>query len=170
MINWQSIHKIEQSYSWMPGQARHDNVSYSNTSSLKKLESGFSLLEAIVALVILSAGLMAAYSWFDRGLDALIRMEKLALEESVVQETMERIQLQDLDKLKSGSFAWQQYDVRWSSKLHEPTKRGLSSVGSSSFFDISLYQVNLDLSHNGKPIARYAFFVQEDSLERPPLQ
>ena len=123
-------------------------------------QQGFSLLEAIVALVILSAGLLAAYSWFDRGFEALIRMDRLALEESVVQETIERLYLQDLDKTNNGKFEWGDYFVVWSSDLYEPSKKGVANVGTTGFYDISLYQVNLEVLHTGRPIARYDFLMQ----------
>jgi len=135
---------------------------------VRKKNLGFSLLEAIVALVILSAGLMAAYSWFDRGLDALVRMDRLSLEESVVQETIERLHLKKLNTGQSGQFEWQDYLVQWTAELYEPIRKGVSSVGSYSYFDQSLYRINLLLAYKNKPLGRYAFFMQEESLERPP--
>jgi len=78
------------------------------------------------------------------------------------------LHLKELNTGQSGQFEWQDYFVQWTAELYGPTRKGVSSVGSYSYFDQSLYRINLLLAYKGKPIGRYAFFMQEESLKRPP--
>ncbi len=137
---------------------------------MRTCERGFSLMEAIVALVILSAGLVAAFSWFDRGLEALIRMDAVALEESAVQELVERLLVADLNAREQGQFQWLDYDVAWQSNLQEPARSGISSVGSVSYFDQMLYRIDARIHYRDRLIAEHSFLLQQDNLARRPPQ
>ena len=114
---------------------------------------GFTLLEAIVALVILSGGLLAAYAWFSQDIRYLIKVNDLSLEETVVSETIERLELEDFGKNREGSFPWRDYRVKWAAVPLEAPKSGRSSEGGGGLYDVTLYQVQLELLYKGRPFA-----------------
>ena len=114
---------------------------------------GFTLLEAIVALTILSMGLMAAFSWFNQGILHLIRINDLALEEVVTEEVLSRLELEDFTHKGSGSYQLEDYIINWQATPMEPTKEGVSAMGGRSLYDISLYNIELELSYKGRLIS-----------------
>ncbi len=114
---------------------------------------GFTLLEAIVALTILSMGLMAAFSWFNQGILHLIRINDLALEEVVTEEVLSRLELEDFAYKGSGSYQLEDYIINWQATPMEPTKEGVSAMGGRSLYDISLYNIELELSYKGRLIS-----------------
>lgn len=71
---------------------------------MRRPEPGFTLLESIVALAILSVGLMAAFAWFDRDVDALRRMDRVALESVVLDVALARLKRIDLASERDGTF------------------------------------------------------------------
>ena len=114
---------------------------------------GFTLLEAIVALTILSMGLMAAFSWFNQGILHLIWINDLALEEVVTEEVLSRLELEDFTHKGSGSYQLEDYIISWQATPMEPTKEGVSAMGGRSLYDISLYNIELELSYKGRLIS-----------------
>ncbi len=114
---------------------------------------GFTLLEAIVALTILSMGLMAAFSWFNQGILHLIRINDLALEEVVTEEVLSRLELEDFAYKGSGSYQLEDYIINWQATPMEPTKAGISPMGGRSLYDIALYNIELELVYRGRLIS-----------------
>lgn len=115
--------------------------------------TGFTLLEAIVALVILSGGLLAAYAWFSQDMRHLIKINDLALEETVVSEAVDRLELVDFAKQATGDFQWGDYQVMWEAVPLEPSKQGRTPAGGVSLYDLTLYQVHMRLSYRGRHFA-----------------
>ena len=135
---------------------------------MRRFESGFSLMEAIVALVILSAGLMATYSWFDQGIKALIKVDNLALEESVIKESIERLELQDFANQDEGVFVWKDYRVDWHAEQVEPGRMGRTGIGTSGIYDLFFFRVDLDLFQGERLFAEREVFLVRHKVVRAP--
>lgn len=129
---------------------------------------GFTLLEAIVALAVLSAGLLAAFAWFQQGIQALIKVDNWALEEPVLLEAVERLRLEDFNERASGNYQWRDYRVDWRADLLEPAKEGVNSLGSTGYFDVFLYRVSLDLFFNDRLIAQPSVILTKSKQVRAP--
>lgn len=118
---------------------------------------GFTLVEAMVALVIFSMAAMGIYSWINTNLISLNRVAVVAESEFVVNSVMERLKLVDLRNESEGSFDVAGYRVQWHAELVEPWAQGLAPRGTLSLYDLGLYQVIFDLSKNGQTVATYTY-------------
>lgn len=115
--------------------------------------AGFTLLEAIVALVILSGGLMAAYAWFGQDIRYMIKVNDLSLEETAISEAVDRLALEDFGQRTEGSFPWGDYQVDWVATPLEAPRAGRSPDGGGSLYGFTLYQVQLSLFYQGRLFA-----------------
>lgn len=118
---------------------------------------GFTLVEAMVALVIFSMAAMGIYSWINTNLISLNRVVVVAESEFVVNSVMERIKLVDLRNESEGSFEVAGYQVLWRAELVEPWEQGLSPRGTLGVYDLGLYQVIFDLNKGGQVVATYSY-------------
>jgi general secretion pathway protein I len=112
------------------------------SSSLTK-SRGFTLLEAIVALVIFSMAAIGIYTWINTNLITLNRLAEVAATEQVLNSSMERLKLVDMSKETSGRFEVNGYWVDWKADLVEPWKNGVTAGGPIGVYDFGLYRVNL---------------------------
>lgn len=114
---------------------------------------GFSLLEAIVALTILSMAMLGAYSWIATDIGALRRVRDLALEEAAVRQAIAELEQLDLAAQPAGSIDWRDFSVEWSATPLEPARHGRTSVGGAGLYDLTLQQVRLAVYQDGRLIA-----------------
>lgn len=118
---------------------------------------GFTLVEAMVALVIFSMSAMGIYSWINTNLISLNRVAVVAESEFVVNSAIERLKLVDLRNETEGTIDVAGYRVDWRAELVEPWTQGLASRGTPSLYDLGLYTVNLELSKNDRIVANYSY-------------
>lgn len=118
---------------------------------------GFTLVEAMVALVIFSMAAMGIYSWINTNLISLNRVAVVAESEFVVNSVMERLKLVDLRNESEGSFDVAGYRVQWRAELIEPWAQGLAPRGTMSLYDLGLYHVVFDLDKNDQTVATYSY-------------
>lgn len=115
----------------------------------RRCAHGFSLLEAIVALVILCAALLGAASWVASDLRALGRIAALAPEEAALTHALDVLEGTDLGEHPAGSIAWRDCRIDWSATPLEPARRG----GAGSRLRFTLQEVALTVSRDGRLIA-----------------
>jgi general secretion pathway protein I len=118
---------------------------------------GFTLVEAMVALVIFSMTAMGIYSWINTNLISLNRLEAVAESEFVVDSAIERLKLVDLRKETKGVFDVSDYAVEWRAELVEPWKQGRTPKGVVSLYDVALFNVQLELIKNSQSVGTYHF-------------
>lgn len=117
--------------------------------------AGFSLLEAIVALAIFSAGSMALYSLFNSNLVGLGKAAEVSRREPAVLAAVEHLASINIREEPTGQLAIGGFDIAWSSNLVEPVRQGQSIAGFLGDFEIGLYDVDIELSQNGEPGMTY---------------
>lgn len=117
--------------------------------------AGFSLLEAIVALAIFSAGSMALYSLFNSNLVGLGKAAEVSRREPAVLAAVEHLASINIREEPAGQLAIGEFDIAWSSSLVEPMRQGQSVAGFLGDFEIGLYDVDIELSRNGEPDMTY---------------
>lgn len=132
--------------------------------------NGFSLLEAMVAMVILSSSLMACYAWFSQGINALIKSNDTLVERYIVEDLLQRINLVELAPGSLQKDVIDGYDVEWSSSLLEPTRRGRSATGAPSAYDLSLYNIEFHIRKHDRTVIQGDFReVRYKDLRNEPL-
>ena len=116
----------------------------------QKAVLGFTLVEAMVALVIFSAAAMGIYSWINTNLISLNRLAAVAESEFVVDSAVERLKLIDLRSETEGSFNVAGYQVEWRADLVEPWRQGKTQQGATGLYDFGLYDIHLQLFKDGR--------------------
>jgi hypothetical protein len=101
---------------------RYKKYHYINSASVNRnaqltrcsSSAGFSLVEAIVALVILSLVFTAIWGWFGTALTSTTRIEQALSLPEVFTQSMVNIELEPLQKKLNGETQVGDYLVRWS--------------------------------------------------------
>lgn len=118
---------------------------------------GFTLLEAIVALVIFSMAAIGIYSWINTNLITLNRLADVAATEQVLNSSVERLKLVDLTQETSGRFNVNGYWVDWRADLIEPWKPGVAARGSLGIYDLGLFTISLSVTKGSRLAASYQY-------------
>lgn len=108
--------------------------------------SGFSLLEAIVALLLVTMLSMTAFSWISNLLISIEKIEENAYENLIQRNVIEFLADVNMMAQPSGEQLLGGVNIRWSATLIEPIKRGNSMVGGKTPFELGLYKVAVDVS------------------------
>lgn len=116
-------------------------------------QRGFTLLEAIVALVILAAALAGAWTWVANDVRALGRVRDLALEEAAVQQAVAELEQIDIAAQPTGSLRWREFRVDWQAEPMEEPRQGRTFVGGASRYQLALYGVELNVRYRERLIA-----------------
>lgn len=133
-------------------------------------QRGFTLLEAIVALTILSAALLGAYSWVSGNIQSLVKVRALALEEAAIKQALGVMESQDLATQPRGSYALRDFQVDWDAVPVEPVHPGRSTVGGIGLYDFTLYQVDLQVFAREQLIAVPSLRMTQFQRVREPGQ
>ena len=118
---------------------------------------GFTLIEAMVALVVFSMAAIGIYGWINSNLITLGRLSEIAATEQVLNSSMERLKLVDLSTETSGRFNVNGYWVEWSAELLEPWRNGTTAVGIVGLYDLGLFQVSLNYIKDGKRVGGHEY-------------
>jgi general secretion pathway protein I len=125
-------------------------------SAVRK-QCGFTLLEAIVALVIFSSASIGIYGWVNANLISLNRLADLAANEQVLNSAVERLKLVDMSKETEGAFNVGDYNVQWNTELVEPWRNGVTGAGAITIYDFALYDVNLVFVKEGRERGHFSY-------------
>lgn len=109
---------------------------------------GFTLLEAIVALAIFSAGAMALYGLFSANMLGLMRARDVTGQIPIVEQAVERISLINPHRQAQGEFQLGSVDVAWDATLLAPLRQSQNIVGFMGSFEVGLYQVDFEISED----------------------
>jgi general secretion pathway protein I len=116
---------------------------------MNRRQHGFTLLEAIVALTIFSICAIALYGWLATNVRALGRVE--AASQSVEDGRTALAVLETINPMTEPSGTRelpQGVSVRWQSREIE-RRPGISAAGTLLAFDLALYDVRLEVLHDG---------------------
>ncbi len=118
-------------------------------------QTGFSLLEAIVAMTLFAVGSVALYALQAQSVRSLQRVAERQAYVAAVDAALPLVE--DLNPMRepSGVRRVADLEVRWTSTPLEDPRPGRTAVGSESLFEIGLYEVDVDVRRNGEPSARF---------------
>lgn len=117
---------------------------------MSRHQKGFSLIEAIVALVVFSMAAIGIYSWINTNITTLNRLSDIAATESALNQAQERLKLIDLFSEQQGRFEVDGTQVDWKADLVEPIKNGTTATGAIGLYDLGLYQITLNLTRESR--------------------
>lgn len=105
-------------------------------------QQGFSLLEAIVALVILAGACMALFAWINNSLFHLQRAELYVDAGPVIASATQYLKTVDLAQRPNGTFSSGTISIDWQASAIETDATRSAEYGASNFL-LSLYNVTL---------------------------
>ena len=117
--------------------------------------AGFTLLEATVALAIFAAGGMALYGLFNSNLVGLGKAADVSRREPVVLAAVEHLSSINIREQPTGQYETGDFGVAWSSRLAEPVRQSQSAAGFIGNYEVGLYDVDIELSRNGRLDSTY---------------
>ncbi len=126
------------------------------TPSLRHGQSGFSLLEAIVALTIFSICAMALYAWMSVNQTALVRIQARDAAVRDGRTALAALELVNPMTEPAGSRKLPGgLELRWNSNEIVPRAPGMGPGGNRLVFDLALYEMDVSALRHGRLIARF---------------
>jgi len=124
-------------------------------------QTGFTLLEAIVAMVIFTGTMLAVYSWINTNLISLSKARQTMFLEQILSDARQQLQRQDFTQLSQSNYQWKNYSIHWQAQLMEPVEKGMSNMGGLGLYDFSLYQIQLDIYNTSQQLIQSYTLYQE---------
>lgn len=129
-------------------------------------QRGISLLEVLAALVILSLGASVAFSWLGQSVGAMGRLKD--------EENMLLARTEALDHLRAinpvdqptGEMRLPGYLLRWTSRQIRDTRPALTLLGTAARYDVSLYELDVQLVQPGEDEPWTTFLVQRSGYKQ----
>ncbi len=118
-------------------------------------QAGFTLLEAIVALVIFSMGSLALYSWLGVNVKTLLRVQELR--ESVAMSTSALEAVRGLNPMATprGRREVGELVVQWKAEPIEPVRDAVTQVGFPTIFQVGLFLVDVRVMRGDVEVDRF---------------
>ena len=120
-----------------------------------KLQSGFTLLEAIVALVIFSMGALALYAWLSANVIALARVQDRKEAVSLVTSALDAVRQVNPMQTPRGSRKIGEVTFSWEAKPVEQPRPAVSQIGMPTVFQVGLFSLDVRISRAGTEIDRF---------------
>lgn len=117
---------------------------------------GFTLLEAIVALVIFAMAAFALYGWLSTNLITLERARAGSDALVVKQSALEL--LRDVNPMLTPRGEREAGDLRvqWTAQPLQPAKRGSFQIGSPSLYEVGLYQMQVQVHDGSRQVGQFS--------------
>lgn len=111
---------------------------------------GFTLIEAIVAMVIMATSLIALYAWLGSSVIALNRVKANALALDDARAALAVIETINPMAEPQGEREVESLQVRWTSSPLTEQRFGVSQAGFATAFDLILYELTVEVSRDGQ--------------------
>ena len=120
---------------------------------------GFTLLEAIVAMVVFSLGAFALYGWLSTNILTLDRIRGLQEQEVAFASALDAIRRSNPMEAPTGKRVVGDVTIQWTSSPVEDAKPNVSQNGIAGNYVVGLYTVVAQVSREGRPIG--SFYVRQ---------
>lgn len=131
---------------------------------------GFTLLEAIVALTVLSMGMVALFGWLEVSTQALGRVEASADRLQDARNAMAFIETINPMESEEGEHALAGLTIRWRGELVAPEKPAVDRGGVPTPFDIGLYTLQVSCLRADVETSRFSVRKLGWRLARPSAE
>lgn len=116
-------------------------------------QTGFTLLEAIVALVLIATIGMALFSWLNSSFISLQRVIAQQDRQMAIRNALGFMENLNPMAQPQGNIELEEHRLTWSAHLIEPIKDGQNITGEIGFYQVGLYVVEVTLHHQNQLLA-----------------
>ena len=120
---------------------------------------GFTLLEAIVALVVFTMGAFALYGWLSTNVITLNRIRERQQIEIATHSALDLIRRSNPMQTPEGQRSVGELTVTWIARPVEPVRAGSSQTGEPTRFTVGLYDMDVRVMRGGREL--HAFQVRQ---------
>ena len=133
-------------------------------------QAGLTLLEAMVAIIVLSMSLFASYSWIDVSVQSLVRSEQMFAQELLLNEFSERLAIVEIQDVRRGDMKIGEYTLVWSAVPLE-TGSGVTQTGFEGLYEHTLFDVEVAVLLRGQLVAEHETrFVSTKQVREPEYE
>ena len=122
---------------------------------MKFRQTGFTLLESMAAIVILTMGLLATYGWIDISVRSLVKVNEVTAQELIISEFLENLSITNLETTRQGRVMFKERTLEWKARPIE-TKSGVNNIGFVGLYDHTLYNIDITLKNSGRPVGHFS--------------
>lgn len=119
-------------------------------------QSGFSLLEAIVAMTIMATSLLALYAWLSTSTLALNRSRDNSLALQDARSAVALVETINPMAEPSGHRSLPPLDIRWKTRPATEMRHGMSRSGTATQFDLRLYDMEVEVFRGQKLVREFS--------------
>lgn len=116
---------------------------------------GFTLLEAIVALVVFTMGAFALYGWLATNVKTLERIQARREVANLRLSALDMVQLVNPMSEPAGKRAVGLLEVRWTSRALAPPRQSVTQVGLPTLFQVGLFEVDVRVLSQSREVDRF---------------
>lgn len=117
---------------------------HSLPDSLRK-QAGFGLLEALVALVLLSGVGFTLLAWVQQNLDATQRMRSFYVEQEIKRIALDLIRTENPMRATQGEFTYLSYRISWKAEATSPRMAQVGYPQGIGKHEIGLYKTTISV-------------------------
>lgn len=121
---------------------------------MRRPARGFTLLEAIVALVVFGLGSVTLYAWLATNLKALERVQASQDRVALVEAALDVVRHVNPMADPTGGREVGTLRVEWAARPVEPVRRAVTQVGVPAPFEVGLYELDLRILRGGAEVHR----------------
>ena len=121
--------------------------------------AGFTLLEAIVAMVVFTMGAFALYGWLSTNVITLNRIRERQQIEIATHSALDLIRRSNPMQAPEGQRSVGELTVTWIARPVEPARAGSSQTGEPTLFMVGLYDMDVRVMRGGREL--HAFQVRQ---------
>lgn len=116
---------------------------------------GFTLLEAIVALVVFSIGAFALFGWLSANLITLQRVQEQRELQSATTSALALLRGVNPMETPRGARRVGELEVAWEATPVEQPRDGVTQVGEQTAFQVGLYLLDVRVNRDGEELGRF---------------
>lgn len=120
-----------------------------------RAQGGFTLLEAIVAMVVMATSMLALYGWLSSNTIAVTRAQAQLQAVEDARSALALVESINPMSEPSGTREIPPLTVSWESTAMTPTRSGLSPAGMPTLFDFALYRLDVRVTRGDRVVREF---------------